>query len=165
MVRSAQEFWDSLAIRYRKPLLSLTAKCDGCGATSSLDHFLICRRGSLLSSITTKSRMVLVTWQDWLVGKYNMKLVVEAEDQYGETLIADLCAHGVWLPQAEALFDIRIVDTGTQSYFCHTPGRILLNAEVEKNIKYVEACAARCTHFTPLCFFVDGLVGSEANCC
>ena len=29
----------------------------------------------------------------------------------GGTLVADLCIRGVWVPQAEALFDIRIVDT------------------------------------------------------
>ena len=57
-------------------------------------------------------------------------MVVEAEDQCGETLIADLCVHAVWLPQADAQFDINIVDTGIQSYFRYTPGRVLLNAEV-----------------------------------
>ena len=36
---STQEFCDAFAIRYRKPLLNLPSKCDGCGATSSLDHF------------------------------------------------------------------------------------------------------------------------------
>ena len=45
---SAQEFRDALAIRYHKPLLNLPPKCDGCGATSGLDHFLICRRGGLV---------------------------------------------------------------------------------------------------------------------
>ena len=30
--------------------------------------------------------------------------------------------------------------------------------------KYAEACAARRAHFTPLCFSVDGLAGSVANC-
>ena len=76
----------------------------------------------------------------------------EAEDQHGETLIADLCVCGVWLPQAEALSDIRVVDTDTQSYLYHAPSRVLLNAEVEKKNKYAEACAARHAHFTPLCF-------------
>ena len=45
---SAQEFRDALAIRYRKPLLNLPPKCDGCGGTSSLDHCLIGRKGGLV---------------------------------------------------------------------------------------------------------------------
>ena len=74
-----------------------------------------------------------------------------------------MCVHGVWLPQAEVLFDICVVDTAPHSYFRHARGRALMNAEVEKTNKYAEACAARCAHFTPLCFSVDGLVRSEAN--
>ena len=35
----AQEFRDALTIRYHKPQLNLPSKCDGCGTTSSLDHF------------------------------------------------------------------------------------------------------------------------------
>jgi len=31
------------------------------------------------------------------------------------TLIADLCVHGVWESQTKALFDIRVVDTDAQS--------------------------------------------------
>ena len=46
----------------------------------------------------------------------------------------------------------------------HAHSRVLLNTEVEKKNKYPEACAARRVHFTPLCFSVDGLAGSEANC-
>jgi len=43
-------------------------------------------------------------------------------DPSGETLVADLSVRGVqgvWLPKVEALFDIRIVDTDTQSYLIH----------------------------------------------
>ena len=90
-------------------------------------------------------------------------MVVEAEDKQGEILIADLCDRRVWLPQAEALFDIFVVDTDAQSYLRHSPNKVLLNAEVEKENKYVEACATRDVHFTPLCFSVDGLVGSKSN--
>ena len=91
-------------------------------------------------------------------------VVVKAEDQHGETLNADLCVHGVWLPQAETLFDIRVVDTDAQSFLYHAPNRFLLNAEMEQKNKYAEACAARRAYFTPLCFSVDGLAGSEAKC-
>ena len=45
---SAQEFWDASAIRYHKLLLNLLPKCDGCGAPSSLDFFLICTKGGLV---------------------------------------------------------------------------------------------------------------------
>ena len=162
---SAQEFRDALAIRYRKPLLNLPPKCDGCGAPSSLDHFLICRRGGLVVRRHNEIRDAIGDLAALAWGQVRREtVVIEAEDQQSETLIADLCVRGVWLPQAEALFDIRVVDTDAQSYLCHAPSRVLLNAEVEKKNKYAEACAARRAHFTPLCFSVDGLAGSEANC-
>ena len=53
-------------------------------------------------------------------------------DHSGETLVADLSVRGVWLPQAEALFDVRIVDTNAQSYLTHTPKSVLFGAEIEK---------------------------------
>ena len=91
-------------------------------------------------------------------------MVVKAEDRHSETFIADLCVHWVWLSQPEAIFDICVVDTNTQSNLHHAPSRVLLNAEVEKMNKHAEACAARHAYSTPLCFSVDGLAGSEANC-
>ena len=39
---SAQEFWDALALHYRKPLLGLPAKCDGCGSSFAVEHVLDC---------------------------------------------------------------------------------------------------------------------------
>ena len=35
-----------------------------------------------------------------------------------DTLIANLCVHGVWEPQTKALFDIRVVDTNAHSSGC-----------------------------------------------
>ena len=75
-----------------------------------------------------------------------------------------MCVRGVWLPHTEALFDIRVVDTDTLSYLRHALSKVLLNAEMERKNKYAEACAARRTHFTPLCLSVNGLAGSEATC-
>ena len=46
---SAQEFRDGLALRYRKPLLSLPSVCDGCGAPFSVDHALDCRFGGVVT--------------------------------------------------------------------------------------------------------------------
>jgi len=39
---------DALAILYRKPLLNVPTFCDGCGAPSTLDHFLTCMKGGLI---------------------------------------------------------------------------------------------------------------------
>ena len=119
---SAQEFCGALTIRYRKSLLNFPPKCDGCGATSSLDHFLICRKGSLVVQGHNKIRDAIGDLAALAWGQLRCEtVVVEAGDQHGETLIADLCVCGVWLPQAEALFDIHVVDTYAQSYLHHTP--------------------------------------------
>ena len=68
-----------------------------------------------------------------------------------DSLIADLCVHGVWEPQTEALFDIRVVDTDARSYCAHSPHNVLGSAEVEKKRKYLQACQDQCATFTPLC--------------
>jgi len=38
-------------------------------------------------------------------------VVSDGSDGIFEQFVADLCVHGVWQPQAKALFDIRVVDT------------------------------------------------------
>ena len=45
---TAQEFRDALAIRYKKPLLGIPSKCDGCGSSFDLSHALSCRIGGLV---------------------------------------------------------------------------------------------------------------------
>ena len=80
-----------------------------------------------------------------------------------DTLVADLCVRGVWEPQTEALFDIRVVDTDAQSYRARTPCDVLGTAEAEKKRKYLQACQDRRATFTPLCVSVDGMLGSETE--
>ena len=45
---ASQEFQDALALRYRKPLLSLPSFCDECSAPFSVEHALDCRVGGLV---------------------------------------------------------------------------------------------------------------------
>ena len=87
-----------------------------------------------------------------------------SEDGEDGSLIADLGIRGVWSPQSEALFDIRVTDTDAQSYLHHAPESVSFQAETEKKQRYSAAATARHAHFTPLCFSVDGLAGSEAVC-
>ena len=44
----AQEFWDALAIPYRRPLREIPDLCDGCSSPFSLSHALSCRKGGLV---------------------------------------------------------------------------------------------------------------------
>ena len=160
---TGQEFRDALAVRYRKPLLCVPPRCDGCGASSSLDHFLICRKRGLIVQRHNEIRDAIGDLAALLWGQVKREPVV-SEDGDDGTLVADLGIRGVWSPQSEALFDIRVTDTDAQSYLGHAPESILFRAETEKKHKYSAAAAARRAHFTPLCFSVDGLAGSEAGC-
>ena len=76
---------------------------------------------------------------------------------------ADLAVQGVWQPQCDALFDIRVVDTDAPSYRSRTPPDVLRTAEMDKKRKYLQACQDRRAAFTPLCVSVDGLLGKEAD--
>ena len=62
------------------------------------------------------------------------------------------------------LIYVVLILTPNQSYLHQAPSRFLLNAEMEKKNKYAEAFAVRRAQFTPLCFSVDVLAESEANC-
>ena len=161
---TAQEFRDALAVRYKKPLLNIPLSCDGCGSPSSLDHFLVCKKGGLITQRHNEIRDAIGDLAALVWGSVKREPVVKdiSHDDSGEVLIADLCVRGVWLPQAEALFDVRVIDTDAQSYLRQPPTSVLLTAEIEKKRKYLDASVARRAHFTPLCFSVDGLVSPEA---
>ena len=56
-----------------------------------------------------------------------------------------------------------VVDTDAPSYCSCSPQAVLWSAEVEKKRKYSLASQVHRASFIPLCFSVDGLLGSEAN--
>ena len=162
---SAQEFRDSLALRYRKPLQSIPSTCDGCSAAMDLSHALSCRRGGLVTQRHNEVRdafgdLAALAWSQVI----KEPVVREASSlSRSPALVADLSVRGVWVPQAEALFDIRVIDTDAQSYRTQSPIDVLSGAEKDKKKKYLEACSDRRAMFTPLCTSVDGLLGREAN--
>ena len=56
---SATEFRDALALRYNRPLLNMPANCDGCGAATSLEHALDCKKGGLVTQCHNEVRDVI----------------------------------------------------------------------------------------------------------
>ena len=160
---SAQEFRDGLALRYRKPLLSLPSVCDGCGAPFSVEHSLDCRFGGLVTCRHNEFRDAFGDLAS-LVWSPVIKEPIVCDGSAGaDTLITGLCVHGIWEPQTEALFDIRVVDTDAWSYLARSACDVLCSAEGEKKCKYLQACQNQCATFTLLCVSIDGMLGSEAE--
>ena len=160
---SAQEFRDALALRYRKPLLNLPGTCDGCGATFTVDHALDCRFGGFVTRRHNEvhdavGNLVSLVWNP----VRRVPIVKEAGNDCG-ALIADLVIRGIWQPQCEAIFDIRVVDTDALSYHSRSPQDVLQPAEVDKKHKYSQACQDRRASFTPVCISVDGLLRKETD--
>ena len=77
--------------------------------------------------------------------------------------MADLRVVGVWQPQVDVLFDVRVVDTGAPSYQGRILQAVLCTTENEKRRKYFAACHDRQAGFTPACFSVDDMLGTEAG--
>ena len=161
---SAQEFRDGLALRYRKPLLCLPSNCDGCGASFTVTHALDCRVGGLVGRRHNEVRDAFGDLASLVWSQVRREPIVKESSGVDEgTLVADLCVRGVWQPQCDALFDIRVVDTDAPSYSRQSPRSVLCSAESEKKKKYLQACHDRRADFTPLCVSIDGMLGAEAE--
>ncbi|KAL5493875.1 hypothetical protein EMCRGX_G015109 [Ephydatia muelleri] len=74
-------------------------------------------------------------------------IVKEAESKAdGPGLRADLGIRGVWTPQVEALFDIKVIDTDAPSHLHRTPESILDTGALEKKKLYKKAVEDRRVH-------------------
>ena len=120
--------------------MSLPSVCDGCGAPFSVEHALDCRFGGLVSRRHNEVRDAFGDLASLVWSPVVKEPVVHDGSAGTDTLIADLCVRGVWEPQAEALFDIRVVDTDARSYCARSPRDVLGTAENEKKCKYLQAC-------------------------
>ena len=67
----------------------------------------------------------------------------------------------MWIPQAEVLFDIHVVDTDTHSICDHIPTAVLSSAVCDK--KHAQASQDYRATFMPLHVSVDGMLGCEAT--
>ena len=82
-------------------------------------------------------------------------IVYDAGDD-SPPLIANLGVRGVWIPQADALFDVTVTDTDVASYVSRFVNAVLASAEQEKKQKYLLAAGTRHASFT-LLFLWTGL--------
>ena len=145
-------------------MLNFPESCDGCGATFTIDHALDCRFGGLVTHWHNEVHNAFEDLSSLVWGLVHCEPIIQEASDDGRTVLkADLAVHGVWQPQCDAIFDVRIVDTDAPSYHSRTLPDVLQSAELEKNRKYLQACQDRRAAFTPLCVSVDGLLGKETD--
>ena len=102
-----------------------------CGAATSLEHALDCKKGGLVTQRHNEVRDVIGDLAS-VVFKEVVKepVVQEANEAEGvPSLIADLSISGVWQPQTVALFDVRVTDTDAPSHSQRVVSAILSSAE------------------------------------
>ena len=194
----------------------LPSKCDGYGATLTMQHALDCKVGGLVILRHNEIRdcigdIAAQVWTQvvsslvlrptihssgcitsplreekcsgdvihsllWIVGlgmrlgcqrtdyqwfRYTIRWFRTAAWSGGHSgLRLDLGVHGVWQPQVEALFDIKVIDTDAPSYSNLSPESVLESGLKKKDIHTVEY---RRGTFTPLVTSVDGLLHREAE--
>ena len=97
-----------MALRYLRTPPGLPSRCDGCGESFTLQHGLDCPKGAYVARLGT----VWVIWLLWF-GPRSVREGDPASDDPG--LCLNLGVRGVWQPQVEVLFDIRVIDTDAPS--------------------------------------------------
>jgi hypothetical protein len=168
---SAEEFRDSLRLCFGLLPSFLPHRCDGWNKRFTIEHAMSCKKGGLV--VMRHDNDVSAEWHHLCVQALQPSAVSDkplihtgrgvpnagnagveaAADSRG-----DVAAHGFWRRGTTAAFDdVRITDTDSpSSHRCQEPLKVPKRHETEKK-KHLEACVARCRHFTPLVFSVDGL--------
>ncbi len=171
---SAEEFRDSLRLRFGLLPSFLPHRCDGCNERFTVEHAMSCKKGGL---VVMRHNDVAAEWHHLCAQALQPSAVSDEPlihtgrgvPNAGNTGVeaaadsrGDVAAHGFWRRGTTAVFDVRITDTDAPTYRGQEPIKVLKRHEKEKKTKYLAACVARRRHFTPLVFSVDGLQGPEA---
>jgi len=182
---SAQEFRDSLCLRYARTPGDLPKSCDGCGQKFSIRHALECKKGGLvicrhnevrdeLSDLAVKAFIPSAVRDE---PRIHIGRPAEESKEQTETNPAvtrnflknrgedrgDLLIRGLWARGTDCILDIRVTDTDAKSNRSKDPGKVLAAHEREKKKKYLQPCLEQRRHFTPFVTSTDGLIGKEGK--
>jgi len=147
-----QKFRDGFALHYRKPLLCLPAACDRCGAPSSIKHALDCSYGGLVDCRHNEVRdafgdLTSLVWSP--VSKE--PVACDGSAVNSDTLITDLCVHGVWKPQTNVLFDIRVIDTDSGLTLLALPLLCCVRQRLKRRQIFTGLSWPSCHFYSPMC--------------
>jgi len=140
----------------------IPASCDGCEEDFSLTHALDCHKGGLVTQHHNEARDALGDLATLGYSEVVCEPIVCDGNEVSPALIADLGVRGAWIPQVEALFNVRVADTDAASCVNCSVSAVLATAEEEKKHKYLTAAELRHVSFTPFVVSVDGALEHEA---
>jgi hypothetical protein len=158
---------DALAGRYGRAIAERPSHCDGCGRDFDERHAGCCPVGGLP---THRHNDVQDAFEGLLreAGIPGVRLhpVVRQALLPGERgLVGDLAARGVYEPQREVIFDVKVVDLDCDSYARHRsdPARLFAEKERQWRAHYSAACRERRVDFCPLIVSCDGAIAPAAS--
>ena len=170
----AEEFRDSLRLRYGIKPAGLPARCDGCGERFDVAHAMSCKRGGQVLARHDALKHEWRTLCGHALGRANVfdeptlktcqdvrAAGARAGQEPDKDLRGDVAAHGFWKAGCCAVFDVRVTDTDAPSQRGMEPEACLAHHEKAKKRTYLQHCLDRKRSFTPLVFSVDGLFSSE----
>ena len=115
----------------------LPAWCDGCGKKFDVTHALDCRKGGLITRRHNEIRDTLCDISAFVWPQVKKEVVVKESNESGlGGLIADFSVRGVWEPQVEALFDVRVINADAPSFCDCSIEALLKDHEHQKKSKY-----------------------------
>ena len=145
-VLSAEEFRDSLRLRYGFQPGHLQSHCDGCQQRNSVEHALSCKKGGL---IRLRHNELMAEWHQLCATAFSPTAVTDeplihtgqlpqeeggagGQSQLPPDIRGDVAVRGFWKRSSTAIFDVRVVDTDAPSYRGQDPTKILANHEKRK---------------------------------
>ena len=181
---SAQEFRDSLLLRYGRAPPNLPSCCDGCGQKFSVRHALECPHGGLIIGRHNEVRDELGEIAALAFAPNAIRDEPKIFPSHGASTTStpamtsaqvlthtskndkergDLLIRGLWTKGTDCIIDVRITDTDAKSYVSCDPMAVLAQHERAKKKKYLQPCLAQRRTFCPFITSCNGLLGKEAT--
>ena len=182
---SAQEFRDSLHLRYAHTPPGLPSLCDGCGSSFSVSHGLECKKGGLvllrhneirdeLASLASQALTPSAVRDEPLIqpsrgmeSAPSTQDVASIQHHLSKSQLADergdLLIRGLWSTGSESIIDVRVTNVDCRTQRDKDPEKVLASHERAKKKKYLASCLEQRRSFIPFVVSADGLLGREAS--
>ena len=135
----ANEFRDSIALRYGRVPIKMPGFCDGCNQPFDLSHALDCKRGGLARACHNESRDLNINLLHLVDFTQTVKdpIIQEPNSDGNGGLRVDWGVRGFWEFQEQVLFDICILNANAPSYLTTPSNHSLIKLIIQRRVNIV----------------------------